>query len=548
MYKLLLCWRYLRTRYIALVSIISVMLGVATMIVVNSVMEGFSGEMQNRIHNSTSDIVIDALDFAGMPDAEYQFEQIRKAAGEDIEAMSPVVLTIGMLNLSPGGRSISMPVRVIGIDEATQGLVSDFNKYLQHPENRKKMSFALREDKYDTRDHQADGDAPDRSIMAEAGWKRRRMIAESLAREQKNRWENPAGAEIRRQSYVEGAEGGAAAPRGAAEGDPEGNVPPPVENVPTGDIFQQNPALAAAAAPAFDMAKDQHTGIVLGMLLASRRFLLDSDEPNGGCEDRFYVLPGEDVKLTFPTAGTPPKVASDTFTVVDFFESKMSESDSSFVFVPIRELQRLRGMSASAADAGMINQILIKLKPGVDGDRVRDKLKAIYPETMYSVQTWRDQRSPLLAAVQLETTILNVLLFFIIAVAGFGILAIFYMIVVEKTRDIGILKSLGASRGGVMGIFLAYGLSLGLVGSGAGLVIGLLFVQYINQIADFLSWVRGMPVFDPTIYYFNKIPTSLVPQTVISIVVGAVAIAVLASILPARRAARLHPVEALRYE
>ena len=84
----------------------------------------------------------------------------------------------------------------------------------------------------------------------------------------------------------------------------------------------------------------------------------------------------------------------------------------------------------------------------------------------------------------METAILNVLLFMIIAVAGFGILAIFFMIVVEKTRDIGILKSLGASGRGIMGIFLAYGLSLGIVGSGVGMVIGLLFVVYINHIAD----------------------------------------------------------------
>ena len=103
------------------------------------------------------------------------------------------------------------------------------------------------------------------------------------------------------------------------------------------------------------------------------------------------------------------------------------------------------------------------------------------------MQTWRDKQGPLLAAVQMETTILNMLLFLIIAVAGFGILAIFFMIVVEKTRDIGILKSLGASSRGVMGIFLTYGLSLGIVGSGAGMIIGLLFVAYINDIADALA-------------------------------------------------------------
>jgi lipoprotein-releasing system permease protein len=241
-------------------------------------------------------------------------------------------------------------------------------------------------------------------------------------------------------------------------------------------------------------------------------------------------------------------VLGDDFTVVDLYESKMSEYDSSFVFIPIRKLQELRGMIDPTTKEGLVNSIQIKLKPGADGDAVRDKLAAQFPSEEYIVETWRDKQGPLLAAVWMETAILNVLLFLIITVAGFGILAIFYMIVVEKTRDIGILKSLGASGRGVMGIFLVYGLSLGIIGSGAGLIFGLLFVHYINEIADLLGRITGRPVFDPTIYYFYKIPTIIVPSTIAWIVVGAVGIAVAASILPARRAARLHPVEALRYE
>ena len=154
----------------------------------------------------------------------------------------------------------------------------------------------------------------------------------------------------------------------------------------------------------------------------------------------------------------------------------------------------------------------------------------------------------LLSAVEVETAILNVLLFMIIAVAGFGILAIFFMIVVEKTRDIGILKALGASSNGIISIFLSYGIGLGIVGSAAGVGIGLLFVKYINQIETGLSWLTGRKVFDKDIYYFDAIPTMISPMMVMWVAMGAIGIAVLASVLPARRASRLHPVRALRYE
>ena len=104
-------------------------------------------------------------------------------------------------------------------------------------------------------------------------------------------------------------------------------------------------------------------------------------------------------------------------------------------------------------------------------ERLRDGLYDLRPR-FFLVSTWEQKQGPLLQAVEVEAAILNVLLFLIIAVAGFGILAIFFMIVVEKTRDIGILKSLGASSRGVMSIFVSYGLSLGMVGSGVGVAEG----------------------------------------------------------------------------
>ena len=177
MYKFLLCLRYLRTRYIALASIISVMLGVATMIVVNSVMSGFTNEMQNRIRGIISDLVFEARSLEGMRDADWHMEQIRQVAGDSIEGMTPAVVVPAMLSFQYSGKWVTRQVQMIGIDEKTQSNVSDFSKYLQHPDNRNEMSFKLREEGFDTRDHQAEFIAPERGQLKEAGWSHRREMA-----------------------------------------------------------------------------------------------------------------------------------------------------------------------------------------------------------------------------------------------------------------------------------------------------------------------------------------------------------------------------------
>ena len=418
MYKLVLCWRYLRTRYIAFASIISVMLGVATMIIVNSVMAGFSSEMQGRIRGIICDVVFESCTMEGMRDPDRHMEQIRSIAGDDIEGMTPICVVPAMLSYQWRGTFVTNQVQVIGIDEKTQSKVSDFARYLQHPANRQEMSFALRDKNYDTRDHLAEGPTREREDMRRAGWDNRRRMARELD-EQMRILKNAA----------------ASTPANGL------TVPPPEpfgqRQVPN-DPFQRQPL--PEQYKTFDPAKEQYPGVVLGIAMSNYR------KADG--EEHFRVLPGEDVQLSFPTAGTPPKIVSDKFTIVDFYESKMLEYDSMFVFMPIKELQRLRGMFDPQTGVGYVNAIEIKLRAGVDGNAVRDKLKAAFCAAapgLYRVETWRDKQGALLAAVQMETTILNILLFLIIAVAGFGILAIFYMIVVEKTRDIGILKSLGAS-------------------------------------------------------------------------------------------------------
>ncbi|HZZ28128.1 MAG TPA: FtsX-like permease family protein [Pirellulales bacterium] len=525
MYKLLLCWRYLRTRYIALASIISVTLGVATMIVVNAVMSGFSHEMEDRMHGVLSDVVLEGHGMENIENPQFVMDTIRMLAGNSIAGMTPTVHVPGILTFRANGQDHSQQIMFIGIDEATYASVSDFSKYLNHSDNREHLSFKLREDGYDVRDHQLQDKAPLRLGMEQAGWQRRRLAAE-----RQKAWEEQQSHEMPiRESTPDSAEN---------QNQDSINHRADAES----QNLQKHPATAAAKQDPFgpqqyvpfDPAKEQHPGVIPGIALASGR----DHEGN----DHFFLLPGDDVRITIPTAGTQIKGQDWPFTVVDFYESKMSEYDSSFVFVPIKELQEMRGIGTN------VSAIQIKLKPGIDPDTVRDQLRSKFPPELFGVYTWRDKQGALLAAVQMERAVLNILLFMIIAVAGFGILAIFFMIVVEKTRDVGILKSLGASSRGILGIFLGYGLSLGLVGAGVGMAIGLLFVHYINQIRDALEWVTGQPVFDPAIYYFYEIPTIIDPVTVTWIVVGALSIAVLASVLPALRAARLHPVEALRYE
>jgi lipoprotein-releasing system permease protein len=224
----------------------------------------------------------------------------------------------------------------------------------------------------------------------------------------------------------------------------------------------------------------------------------------------------------------------------------MAEYDRKLVFVPIEKLQYLRGMVDGDSGTFTVTRILIKAKPGVEIDALRDRLREAFPIQMFSITTWRDDQADMLNAVFTELAMLNVLLFLIFAVAGFGILAIFYMIVVEKQKDIGILKSLGASSNGVMQIFLYYSLLLGLIGSTLGLAVGLLFVKYIQEIALVLSYILQRDVFSPEVYSFYEIPTVVDVPTVCCIIAGAIFIAVAAGVLPAMRAARVHPVETLR--
>ena len=422
MYKLLLSWRYLRTRYIALASIISVTLGVATMIVVNSVMEGFTQEMHNRLHGILSDLVFESHSLDGLPDPQWHEEEIRKTLGDQVAGHDAD-------RASAGDAQFSSPRPV---DHAA-GQLDRHRREHVCPGRRFQPVPA------------ASGEPVESSASCCA-----RRVTTGV-------WRKPAGPTGEtgwRTSGPSRSKCGRSKRRGRSSPAARARRPPNRRHRPVirtaaapADPYAATTA-AAGDAQVFDEGKEQHTGVILGLMVASVRHR-DADEV---VRDYFLCRPGDDVNLTFPTAAAVRRSAvgpDAKFTVVDLYESKMSEYDSSFAFVPLartaadarHDRSRRRRSPASRRSRSACGR-------AADLTRSATRCCAGFrpTSTRIGIQTWTDMQGPLLAAVQMETTILNILLFLIIAVAGFGILATFFMIVVEKTRDIGILKSLGRAE------------------------------------------------------------------------------------------------------
>src|SRR5262249_42308550 len=237
----------------------------------------------------------------------------------------------------------------------------------------------------------------------------------------------------------------------------------------------EDPLPVVAPLPTPDSKPPQPPGIILGHALASYR--KKGANADGSAKDVYMLEPGDSVvAITYKGARNLKPGPPQKYIVCDYFKSGMSEYDANLVFVSLDQLQEIRGMK------NRVNSIQIKLKNYDDAPEVLRVLQEMFPGPYYQVETWEEKQSTLLAAIQIEKGILNVLLFLIIGVAGFGILAIFTMIVAEKTRDIGILKALGASNAGVAKIFLGYGLLLGVLGAGLGTLLGLTLTDNINGI------------------------------------------------------------------
>jgi ABC-type lipoprotein release transport system permease subunit len=240
------------------------------------------------------------------------------------------------------------------------------------------------------------------------------------------------------------------------------------------------------------------------------------------------------------------------YVVAGTFRSQENEMDIDEVILDRRELANLIGPPQQ------FSQVLVKLRDyPKDGIAVRDDLHdKLYKAGLLSsplretheVRTWEDFKRTLLGAIQNEKTLMAIMLSLVLIVAGFTIFAILSMMVTEKRRDIGILSALGATPNGVLGLFLLIGFWDALLGATAGAVIGTWLAFKIDPIEKWLSHVFGVEIFNRNVYLFDHIPAVVDPVAVALIVMGAFVCTLLFALMPAWKAGRMHPLDALRYE
>ncbi len=228
--------------------------------------------------------------------------------------------------------------------------------------------------------------------------------------------------------------------------------------------------------------------------------------------------------------------------VTGIFESGMFEYDVGLMFVSLTTAQELYELGSAVHGIEVVTD-----DPMAGAAAVATGLQ---PEIQppLRAQTWAQMNRQLLAAIQVEKSVMFFILTFIIVVAAFGIMSTLITVTVQKTKDIGVLKALGAQSRTILGIFLLQGFVVGVIGVAAGVVLGLLTVENINPINEFLSSAVGLELFPKEVYNFPRIPAYLTTRDLLTIAGSALVICTLAGLLPALRAARLEPVEALHHE
>ena len=253
---------------------------------------------------------------------------------------------------------------------------------------------------------------------------------------------------------------------------------------------------------------------------------------------------GDEVSILTPRGpstalGTAPRVKR--YPIVAIFEIGMSEYDSSILFMPLNEAQRY------FSQKGTVSVLEVVLNSPDEVAELAPKIITAGGPSIY-VTDWRQRNATFFNALQVERNVMFLILALIVLVAALNIISGLIMLVKDKGRDIAILRTMGTARGAVMRIFLLVGAAIGITGTLAGFVLGVLVSLNVDRIRWFIAWLTDTELFPAELYYLSKLPADMDTGETATVVVMALVLSVLASVYPAWRASRLDPVEALRYE
>lgn len=273
---------------------------------------------------------------------------------------------------------------------------------------------------------------------------------------------------------------------------------------------------------------DKQRGIAMGARLANQLRV--------GFGDAVTLVSPHGASTPF---GTAPR--SKAYRVTSIFELGMSEYDRMMIFMPLSEAQKYFSKNGEA------DVVEVVVDNPEDIDRYDNLIKAVGGPAI-GVNDWRQRNETFFNVLSVERSVMFIILSLIVLVAALNIISGLTMLVKDKSRDIAILRTMGATKGAVMRIFLITGTSIGGVGALAGLVIGVLFCWNIENIKNFASWVSGTVVFDSSVYYLTKLPAEIDFHETGSIVVMALVLSIIATLYPSWKASKLDPVDALRYK